>query len=309
MIQKNLTLIFISLFLSACSIGGISSSPPKWFLSIPKDSDFLYGNGNGKTLEESKKNAINDLASSIKLKVRSDTDILNTQNNKETNSKISQNIQISIEAIELQDISLTHNEYKNHQYYSQIKVSKNSLLKTLKNQYKDIYAQLNGLDSKKCVSISIKDKHTLENLLQQANSIAQSIHSLDFTSKLPSSEYYQRLLAQNSPLPKAHLIFSSNSDKEGIKILSSEYAKFIQNTNEKDIQTIDNDITIKSQNDKILALLRANIKDCSGKTIFYIEIEANEKTKSEALERIKVQLYKKLKEYQQGNTEEIPRIF
>lgn len=297
------------MFLSACSIGGISSSPPKWFLSIPKDSNFLYGNGNGKTLEESKKNAINDLASSIKLKVSSDTDIFNTQNNKETNSEISQNIQISIEAIELQDISITHNEYKNHQYYSQIKVSKISLLKTLKNQYKDIYSQLNGLDSKKCVSISIKNKYILESLLRQANSIAQSIHSLDFASKLPSIEYYQKLLAQNSPLPKARLIFSNNSDKEGIKILSSEYAKFIQNTDESNIQTIDNDISIQSKNDKILASLRANIKDCSSKTIFYIEIEANEKTKNDALERIKVQLYKKLKEYERNNTEEIPKIF
>lgn len=308
MIQKNLILISIALFLSACSIGGISS-PPKWFLSIPKDTDFLYGNGNGKTLEESKKNAINDLASSIKLKVSSDTDILNTQSNKETHSKISQNIQISMETIELQDISLTHNEYKNHQYYSQIKVSKISLLKTLKNQYKDIYTQLNGLDSKKCVSISIKDKYILENLLQQANSIAQSIHSLDFTSKLPSIDYYEKLLAQNSPLPKARLLFSSSSDKEGIKVLSSEYAKFIQNTDEDNTQTIDNDISIQVKNNKILALLRANIKDCNGKTIFYIEVEANEKTKNDALARIKVQLYKKLKEYERNNIEEIPKIF
>lgn len=308
MIQKNLILIFISFFLSACSVGGISS-PPKWFLSIPKDTDFLYGNGNGKTLEESKKNAINDLASSIKLKVSSNTDILNTQNNKETNSKISQNIQISIEAIELQDILFTHNEYKNHQYYSQIKVSKISLLKTLKNQYKDIYAQINGLDSKKCISISIKDKPILENLLQQASSIAQSIHSLDSSSKLPSIDYYRKLLAQNSPLPKARLIFSNSSDEDGIKTLSSEYAKFIQNTDESNTQTIDNDISIEFKNDKILALLRANIKDCSGKTIFYIEVEASEKNKNNALERIKVQLYKKLKEYQQNDLEKIPKIF
>lgn len=294
--------------MSACGVGEISS-PPKWFLSIPKDADFLYGNGNGKTLEESKKNAINDLASSIKLKVSSKTDILNTQNNKETDSKISQNIQISIQAVELQDILLTHNEYKNHQYYSQIKVSKISLLKTLKNQYRDIYAQLNGLDSKKCTSISIKDRNILENLLQQANSISQTIQSLDITSKLPSIDYYQQLLAQNSPLPKAQLNFSSSSDEDGVKMLSSEYAKFIQNTDESNTQTIDNDISIKSKNDKILALLRANIKDCNGKIILYIELEASEKTKKNALERIKVQLYKKLKEYQKNDTEEIPKIF
>lgn len=288
---------------------GEISSPPKWFLSIPKDADFLYGNGNGKTLEESKKNAINDLASSIKLKVSSNTDILNTQNNKETDSKISQNIQISIQAVELQDILLAHNEYKNHQYYSQIKVSKISLLKTLKNEYRNIYAQLNGLDSKKCTSISIKDRNILENLLQQANSIAQTIQSLDITSKLPSIDYYQELLAQNSPLPKAQLNFSSSSDEDGVKMLSSEYAKFIQNTDESNTQTIDNDISIKSKNDKILALLRANIKDCNGKTILYIELEASEKTKKNALERIKVQLYKKLKEYQKNDTQEIPKIF
>ncbi|MDO7252576.1 LPP20 family lipoprotein [Helicobacter cappadocius] len=306
---KNLILLFIALLFNACFAVEEVSPPPKWFLSLPKDNVFLYGNGSGKTLEESKKNAINDLASSIKLKVNSSTSILNIQNNQEQESKILQNIQVSIENIELQNITFTHTEYKNKQYYSQIKISKNLLLKTLEDKYQDLYTQLGSLNSKNCKSISIKDKNTFEDLLNQAKSLVQSIQALDFSSKLPSLKAYEDIFNQNSPLVLARLVFSDTDDKEAIKILSSEYAKFIQNVDEKNIQTIYNKITIEPQQNKIIASLQANINDCDNKVVFYIQLHSTEINKQKALERLKIQLYKKLKEYQGNNQGNIPKIF
>lgn len=308
MIQKQLILIFATLMALLCVAQGVSA-PPSWYVEVPKDSSFLYGNGSGKTLEESKKNAINDLASSIKLNVSSNTSILNTQDNENQESKLLQNINVSIGNIELQNIIVTHTKYQDNQYYSQVKISKSVLIKSLKDDYKSVYAELENLKPKNCQSISIKDRNTFEDLLDKASSLSQSIQALDFASNLPSLAEYEKIFHQNSPLVKAKLIFSSNSDKDGIRTLSSEYAKFIQNTDEPNVGTIDNDITIKAENDKTQAFLSANIKDCSGKTILYIKLEGEGRTKDDALDRIKVQLFKKLKEYGQDDIDTIPRIF
>ncbi|WP_257874237.1 LPP20 family lipoprotein [Helicobacter sp. 13S00482-2] len=286
------------------------SSPPKWFLSITRDNVFLYGNGSGDSLEKSKQNAINDLASSIKLKVSSNTNILNSQDNQKQDSKILQDIKVSIETIELQNIILTHTEYKNKVYYSQIKISKDLLVRGLKNQYQNLYEQLKDFNPKFCKSISIKDKNILENLLEQANSTAQSIQALDFSSKVASLKAYENMLTQNSPLPKAKLVFSPQSDPDAVKMLSSEYAKFIQNTDEKDVQTIYNKIAINTdqKEQKIKASLEVNINDCNNQTIFYIQVHSIENNKEDALRRLKIQLYKKLKEYKENNQEGIPNI-
>ncbi|PAF48260.1 hypothetical protein BKH41_05975 [Helicobacter sp. 12S02232-10] len=306
---KPLSKLFcVAFFFVGCMNVSGSLTPPSWFVSIPNDNTALYGNGIGKSLEESKQNAINDLASSIKVKINSSISLTNTQTDQNEHSEIFQNIHLSIETIELQDIKLVHSEYKNAQYYSQVKISKKTLLQTLKKEYQTLYEELHTFQNSHCKSLSIRDKNTLQSLLAKLDSLEQSIIALNPTSSLPSFKIYKDILNQNSPLPKAVLIFSPNSDPEIVNILSAEYAKFIRNTDEKNTHTIKNNISVHPQGNQISISLEADIYDCQNNVIFHTKIQSVQNNKTDALNRLKVQLYKKLQEYSQIKKNPIPQI-
>ncbi|PAF42209.1 LPP20 family lipoprotein [Helicobacter sp. 11S03491-1] len=306
---KNIVFLCGVLFLSGCFSATQVSTPPQWFLDIPKDKTYLYGNGNAKTLEESKKSALNDLASKIKIKISSDTSITNTQDNDNQNTQVSQNIHLSLDTIELENVILVHSEYKNKQYYAQIKISKSTLSQTLQNKYKALYAKLPSLDPQKCSSISLKDKNTLESLINELTSLSQSIKVLNPLIQIQSLQRYEDIFKQNTPLAKARIIFSPQSDAQSVAILNGEYAKFIKNTHENNTHTIYNQVFIKTQENKIEISLLADFRDCQDKTIFYINIHAIQNNKEDALNRLKVLLYKKLQDYANDQENAIPGIY
>ncbi|PAF52680.1 LPP20 family lipoprotein [Helicobacter sp. 13S00477-4] len=297
---KKLIFLIACFFLGACANHLSISNPPGWFLAIPNNHNNLYGNGIGKTLQEAKQNAINDLALNIKIKINSDTDIQNTQINNKQSSEILQNIQISLDTIELQNITIIRNEYKNKNYYVQIKIPKNTLLQNLKNKYDLSYERLKYFLKNTCSSIFISDKNTLESSLQYLFSLKESIYTLDPTTKLQSLNVYENILNQNSPLPKVKLIFEPQDKKEIINTLSAEYAKFIQNSDKKNIYTIKNKILIQNKTNQYHITLQVDMYDCKDNIISHIELDSTQNTKIHAMNRIKVKLYKKLKEYSQS---------
>lgn len=283
--------------------------PPSWFTTPAQDTRFLYGHGSGKTLEESKQNAINDLALSVRVKINSNTFVTNTQENDNQNSNISQNIRLSLKDISLEGLEFSHNDYKNSQYYSQVKVPKKALAKTLKNQYDTLFFKLRAFDTQACKTLSILDKKILSDLLEEANSLRETIYIVAPSASLDSLVSYNEILKKNSPLPKARLVFSPQGEDDIISAISSEYAKFVKNTSEEDIQIAQNKISIANVKDQIKISLQVDFKDCHNKIFFSFQIESIQDTKEDAIARLKVQLYKKLTDYSSEDKSVIPKLY
>lgn len=283
--------------------------PPSWFTTPPQDARFLYGHGSGKTLEESKQNAINDLALSVRVKINSNTFVTNTQENDNQNSNISQNIRLSLKDISLEGLEFSHNDYKNSQYYSQVKVPKKALAKTLKNQYDTLFFKLRSFDAQACKTLSILDKKILSDLLEEANSLRETIYVVAPSMRLDSLANYNEILEKNSPLPKTRLVFSPQSEEDIISAISSEYAKFVKNTSEEGTQIAQNKISITNIKDQIKISLQVDFKDCHNKVFFSFQIESTQDTKEDAIARLKVQLYKKLTDYASEDKSIIPKLY
>lgn len=287
-------------------------TPPSWFTTPPKSVDFLYGNGSGKTLEESKQNAINDLALSLRVKIDSNISLVNTQENDNQNSKISQNIRLSLKDISLEGLEFSHNEYRHFQYYSQVKVSKDIVAETLKNQYNSLFSELRTFDSQVCEVLSIFDKRVLSKLLEEANSLHETIYTIAPSIRLKSLAKYNEILEKNSPLPKAHLIFlfqDNRDDRAIINAISSEYAKFIKNTDEMGTQIVQNEIFVTNIKEQVKISLQVSFRDCKNKVFLSFQIESMQHVKQDAIARLKVQLYKKLIDYASGDKSSIPKLY
>ncbi|PAF48033.1 hypothetical protein BKH46_01610 [Helicobacter sp. 12S02634-8] len=283
--------------LSGCML--TPSAPPEWFLSIPKDTTSLYGNGIGGTLEISKQNAINDLASSIQVTIYSDTTLTQTQTDKTQSSELSQNIWLSLDTTELQNITLTHSDYKNSLYYTQVKIAKAPLSQSLQSKYHTLYTHLSPLKDTHCPFLSIKEKATLQRDLKELQALKHTIDTLTPNIPLPHLSPYENLLIKNTPLPKARLVFSGNGDTETINILRAEYAKFIQNTPSQDAPIIKNHITTRTHKENTEISLQVTMYDCLGNAIFHAQITASLNNKADTLTRLKAQLYKQLLAYSQ----------
>ncbi|PAF44467.1 LPP20 family lipoprotein [Helicobacter sp. 11S02596-1] len=307
LIQKCLWGAF-AIFLGACSSGiaGGSVASPQWFLSAPKDGIYLYGNGSANSLEEAKKIALNDLASSIQVKINSNTAITNTQDDTKQSSSMSQNIQLSLSDLELQNIELKESAYQNNRYYAQVRVKKSILLQNLEHKYNALFGTLPAIVPQ-CASISLKDKNELEDLLARLGVLAQTILALKPNANLTSLTPYQKVLQANSPNPLVHLVFSPTDDEALINSLSGEYAKFFKNTSDKNTFVIKNKLTTQSVGNGIKITLEADFYDCNQKLFLHIEANETNETKEKAQNRLKVKLYKSLKEYG-GGDDDIPRI-
>lgn len=293
--MRFVIIIGIILFLNGCA-NSLQNMPPQWFLQNPNDNSYLYGNGSGKNIQEAKNNAINDIASNIKVKVNSNTTLINSEIDNKQTSNLSQNINLSLSNIQLQDIIQTQSEYKNHQYYIQIKVPKESIIQNLKQEYMNLYDSLAYLKQNKCSSISINEESMLKHKLQSLSDLSQTLHVLSNQINLVSLGFYQQILKDNSPKPKAKIIFNTN-DKEYSNALNAEYAKFFINSDKNNIQAITNTLAFSKEGDKIKLSLEVNIQNCENKSILNFQISSKEKDKDDAIQRLKAQLYKKLKSY------------
>ncbi len=293
------------LIFSAC--GDFNANYPDWYLDNDEDSTYLYGVGEGDTLSQAKSMALSDLSSQISTRIESAVTIEQSQIDEKQSSRANAKIDMSVLDIQLDSIEYVMQEQIEGRFYIKARIEKAKIISQINGEIDNINIDVNSIlgdiKSMKCATISPQSKRTLIRLYNAALNKANQVYALN--GKVASQKTLDGVRAVVSQSSRAYYAAFANGGKKGdySKInsgLTAEYKKFFSLEKEgKDKFRIENEYGISIGKDsKITITLNASIKDCVGNTIFDVSLVGKDSTYAGALNRLKVQLYKKLKVWQ-----------
>ncbi|WP_104710411.1 LPP20 family lipoprotein [Helicobacter felis] len=290
--SMRLALVFVPLLLGA--------TPPAWYQNFNGNpSAYFYGYGSGETKQVAKERALNDLASSIVVSVSSTTSSQTTRVNKTLDKRSSQNINLVVDSIKFVNVKVDKQECTQHICYTRLKLEKNMFLDTLAKRYSNLYNNLSALHPLEgCRGIFLKEMQKLVVGVNKALPLQELLNA--YGRNVASLAPYQNLLKENSPHPKARIIYAPGSDEEIADALTGQYARFVQQDDGPGLYSIENKIYQSSSNGQFHIGLNLKIKNCQGNIIYSKLLSADQPSRSAAIERIKAQAFKQLRNYQQG---------
>ncbi|MGX2981601.1 LPP20 family lipoprotein [Helicobacter sp. 23-1045] len=298
--RRILCIFFVSFIISSC--GDVKY--PAWYLENDEDSAYLYGVGSGDTLDSAKSVALNDLSSQISLKIESATSIEQSQINDLQSNKADSKIDVSVLGIELNSVEYIKQEEVDGVFYVKSRIAKHKIIKQLNTDIETAKIAINTLlddaNAMKCATISPKHKVSLAKHYNILANKAMQIRALDGkVSAQKLIDDLQNLLSNNSR--GYYVAFASGSSETFSRVdsgLNAEYKKFftLEQKGDKTFM-IENRYSIQ-KGDEVKITLEVNIKDCVGNAIFNTLIIGKASNYSGAISRIKAQLYKKLKAWQ-----------
>lgn len=306
----QILLVFITGFIFSSCSDEVSLAYPSWYLENEEDSSYLYGVGNGESLNQAKSAALNDLSSQISLKIESAVSIEQSQtiidDNAESSTKADSKIDVSILGIQLDSVEYVMQEEVDGIFYVKTRIAKAKIIKQINAEIEhfniDVNAILGDVKATQCSTLSPQHKKSLTRLYNKIASKANQIYALDGDVDAQKSiDNLQSLLSNNS---RAYYVaFASGSRESYSRIdsgLNAEYKKFFSLEKKGDDKfVIENEYNIQIASDNMTRItLEVNIKDCVGNTIFGESIVGKSETYSGAISRVRVQLYKKLKNWQ-----------
>lgn len=302
--------VFVAgLIFSSCS-NDADLAYPAWYLESEEDSSYLYGVGNGDSLNQAKSMALNDLSSQISLKVESAVSIEQSQktidNNAQSSTKAEAKIDVSVLGIQLDSVEYAMQEEIDGIFYVKTRIAKAKIIKQINAEIEhiniDVNSILSDVKATKCSTISPQHKKSLTRLYNRIATKANQIYALDGKVNAQKTiDNLQTLLSSNS---RAYYVaFASGSKDAYSRIdsgLSAEYKKFFSLEKKgSDKFMIENEYNIQVASDAMTRImLNVSIKDCVGNTIFSDSLVGKSSTYAGAINRLKVQLYKKLKAWQ-----------
>ncbi|WP_104749809.1 LPP20 family lipoprotein [Helicobacter cynogastricus] len=289
--SMRLSLIFAPLLLGA--------TPPDWYQNFNGNPAYFYGYGSGENKQIAKEKALNDLASSIVVNVSSTTTSNTTRMNKTLDKRSSQNINLVVDSIKFVNVKVDKQECTHHLCYTRLKLDKNMFLNTLTKRYNNLYNGLSALHPLEgCRGIFLKEMQKLITGINKALPLQELLNAYGLS--VASLTPYQNLLKENSPHPKARIVYAPGSDEEIADALTGQYARFVQQDEGSGLYSIENKIYQSSANGQFHIGLNLNIKNCQGNIIYSKQLSADQSSRSAAIERIKAQVFKQLRNYQQG---------
>ncbi|BCZ18633.1 hypothetical protein NHP190012_02750 [Helicobacter sp. NHP19-012] len=290
MLKKPWILLGLPLFLQAV---------PHWYENTPNKPQFFYGSGSGNTREAAKEKALNDLASNISVHVSSQTTSTTTRNNNKLDKKASQHIKLVVDSLKLVHVDTDKQECQKGVCYTRVVMDKNMFLNLLSKRYADLYNTLSPFKpTQGCHGIFIREKQQIQTLLDKMTPLQEILNAYGRSSAPLTS--YKELIKANSPKPKAQIVFANGADGEIADVLMGQYARFVRQTTAPGFYSIDNKIFTSEGNGLFHIGLDINIKNCQGDIIYSKHLNADQHSRGFAIERIKAQVFKQLKNYQSG---------
>jgi hypothetical protein len=159
---------------------------PSWYIS-PKsfDNQNLYGVGEGYTLAEASKSALNNLAGKLMTSISSESSILLESNKYAVNEQSRQKINETVAKITFNSYQVNNSAAYGGKIYVEVAVNRGEFilnysqeLKDLNQKMADIFAQAQA----KTILEKLNDLQTVNDLSVEAKLIAQIISSLDSNS-------------------------------------------------------------------------------------------------------------------------------
>lgn len=272
---------------------------PHWYESNPKNPAYFYGHGSGGSKDIAKQQALNDLASSIAVSVSSQTTSNTTRVNNTLDKRSSQRVKLVVDSVKFINVQTDKQECKRHTCYIRLKLDKNMFLNLLGERYTNLYNTLTPLHpSRGCQGVFIKEKQQIQAILDQMVPMQEILSAYGRAPQ--STQFYQDIIRANSPKPKANITFVGTTDPEIADAITGQYARFVQQTHAPGFYSINNKIYESDANGQFHIGLEINIKDCQDQIIFSKQLSADQSTRGAAIERIKAQVFKQMRNYQQG---------
>jgi len=248
MTRKSIFVAFLFLIFSCTSDEKPQqiNSLPVWYIA-PKISDQnLYGVGEGYTLTESGKSALNNLAGKLMTSISSESSIVLESNKYSTNEQSRQKISETVAKITFSNYQISNSALFGGRIYVEISVNRDGFindytqkLKDLNQKMADLFKKAQAKDSGKSILERLSDLELVNNLSLEAQSISQILTSLsgnqnNFRGNLDLYNSYQSsyqnlaskieffIEGQNAPKPLVSKI---------INILNQKKLKVVKNKN------------------------------------------------------------------------------
>ncbi len=180
--------IIVAVIFGGCAVKN-SNSLPSWYINpVENTAIFIYGVGEGGSLNEAKNSALNDMASRLNVSVNSSVNqfkqtIENTNKQDSFEKKISTNLNVEVKDIEFPNAQILNSEVVNSRYYVLAKVDKNELIKSYTTKLK-----LNdNLIRKSLKNALLDDKDKTFELLKLVPLVNKAISQTTLLSSLDSS--------------------------------------------------------------------------------------------------------------------------
>jgi hypothetical protein len=126
--KKAVFIIFIFI-LSGC----FNPEPPKWYVNTPKDTGiYFYASAESYTKQNAVKNALNDIASRINVKISSNFVINKGIHNQKTYNEIYQQINTQVSNVSFNNYEIIKTKKEDDKYYVLLRVNKEKMINTLK---------------------------------------------------------------------------------------------------------------------------------------------------------------------------------
>ncbi len=224
-------LLFIIFLFSGClttTTNFSSNSIPNWYLNAPNNSSsMLYGTGEGVTLKEAKANAIEDMASRVRVKVNSIYTKRVTTHNQNYDKVVQKEIHLSVEDFTFQNAKILKSSQSRGKTYILMGVDRRELFNRLYSDFKEIDNQIKSkISLSKTLSPyeEMKIIYKIEPLIKKASiksSILKTINSnFDRESYL---NYYDKIKNRADRL-RENLTFSINRNQ-----INRAYAEALTN--------------------------------------------------------------------------------
>jgi hypothetical protein len=213
--MKNKKFIFFSIFL-LFFISCANPQPPKWLINPPKDNIlYFYAAGEGYTKKEAVKNALNDIASRINVKITSEFII----NKGSYNNKIYNDTYQLIKA-EVKNIHLNYEILKtkkiDKKIYVLLRVDKEKLIISLKNDIDNEIKQLTSLLKTKNPCKKVKNAYIVLQKLKSLNSKISILNYFIPSTYNTKNIYNTALKLKNTPFK----IKADNFKNESLNLIS-----------------------------------------------------------------------------------------
>ncbi|MGD9553678.1 MAG: LPP20 family lipoprotein [Arcobacteraceae bacterium] len=250
MIFKIPFILFLSLLVMACSqqptLNNTAQTLPSWYVTpTPNSTLFLYGTGEGKSLEEAKNNALNDMASRLSVSLESTINqnkrlVSNTLQKEIYEKELTQNITLKVKEINFTNASVEHSQVVGNSFFVQMRVNRQELFLHQKEQFMLSENHINT-SIEHSLSLPILEQiyaleklnPTLEKAASQAlilTALHNSFQSNDYVQKYHNIALKKESLKHNlriklsSNLSQKHFanVLIQELNQEGYKITANE---------------------------------------------------------------------------------------
>lgn len=302
-IYRRIYTLFFALFLGAIISACSEPKYPAWYLENDADSAYLYGVGSAESLDSAKKMALNDLSSQISLRVDSAVSIEQEQIDEKQTHKANAKVDVSVLDIQLDSVEYVESEEIEGIFYVKARIEKAKIVQQINSEIERLNIEVNAIlgdvKATQCASISPQHKFALNKLYAKLTHSAGQIYALD--GKVRSQNIIDNLETLLSSPSRAYYVAAAGRTGDDFtrvnSALNAEYRKFFSLEGVgSDKFVIENEYMVSA--DKRSIMLSVQIKDCAGNAIFSDNFIGRGEGYAGAVDRLRVQVYKKLKAWQ-----------